>query len=159
MRKLTVAVIAVLALTGGVAAAKNGEFFIQRADLTKQPDGSWSGPGTLDGVKGTLTITGKLDPAADAVEVGSSQGRHRLLWTWVAGRRRVTGCAIDQILIRPQGVRLWDGSGRITRVSAQERKYQGRRISLSGPTSSGDLTRAQISVRQAPAGFPTRPCR
>lgn len=159
MRKLTLAVTAVLTLTGGVAAAKSGEFFVQRAHLTKQPDGSWSGPGRLDGVTGTVKITGDLDPATDAVEFGSTQGRHRLRWAWVAGTRRVAGCSIDQILIRPNGIRLWDGSGRITQTSALERTYLGRRISLAGSTKSTDLTHARISVRQAPAGFHTRACR
>jgi hypothetical protein len=156
MRKLTVGIAAALALTSGVAVAKSkDEFFVKRANLTKQADGSWSGPGTLDGVKGTVTITGKLDPAKDAVEIRSDseyrskKGIHQLRWEWTAGKRLVAGCSGNRIIIRPHGVMLWDGGGRITKASAQERKYRGRAVSLYGPTKSSDLTHAQISIREA----------
>src|SRR3954468_18384169 len=159
MRQLTVAITAALALTSGIAVAKKGEFFIQGAKLAKQADGSWTGPGTLDGVKGTVTITGKLDPATDGVQFGSKEGRHRLQWSWVAGKRRVAGCSINQILIRPHGVLLWDGSGKITRTSALERRYKGRRVALAGPTKSSDVTHAQISISHPPPGFRVLSCR
>jgi hypothetical protein len=161
MRKLTVAVVAALALTSGVAVAKNKhEFFIQGAKLTSQADGSWTGPGTLDGVKGTITITGKIDPATDAVEFGSKEGRSRHHWTWVAGKRRVAGCLIVQILKRPNGVLLWGVGGKITKTSPQEAKYQGRYVSLGGPTKSSDPTHAQISIRElGKPGPPPTKCR
>jgi hypothetical protein len=148
MRKLTVGITAALALTTGVAVAKKGDFFIRGANLTQQADGSWSGPGTLDGVKGTVTITGKLDPAKDAVEFESKKGFHQLRWTWSAGKRSVAGCSRERIIIRPHGVLLWDGVGRITRTSAQERKYQSRKVSLYGPTKTRDAEHAQISIRE-----------
>jgi hypothetical protein len=148
MRKLTVAVIAALALTPGLAAAKKGEFFIQRAKLTKQADGSWSGTGTLDGVKGTLRMTGAPDPATDAVEFASKGGVHNLRWTWVAGKRRVAGCARERIIIRPKGRLLWDGGGKITKTSARERKYLGRKVSVYGPMQQSDPTHAQISIHE-----------
>ena len=135
MRKLTAGsavALAVLMLTAAVAVAlPKGWFFIQRAKLTKQADGSWSGPGTLDGIKGTLTIRGTVH------------------WAWVAGKRRVAGCAVEEVLTRPHGVQLWDGYGRITTTSAQERKYRGRHVGVYGPTKRDDLTHAQISVAQA----------
>jgi hypothetical protein len=147
MRKLTFAVIAALALTSGVAVAKKkGEFFIQRAKLTKQADGSWTGPGRLDGVKGTLTITGGPDPATDAVEFNAKGGFHKLHWRWVAGKRRVAGCSRERIIIRPQGVLLWDGGGKITKTSLRERKYLGRKVGVYGPTKSSDPSQAQISI-------------
>jgi hypothetical protein len=149
MRKFTVVLITVLALTSGVAAAKKGEFFIQRAKLAKQADGSWSGPGKLDGVKGTLTLTGAPDPATDAVEFNNKDGFRTLHWTWVAGKRRVAGCASDRIIIRPNGILLWDSRGaKITKTSAQERKYLGRKVSLYGPTKKSDPTHAQISIHE-----------
>ena len=161
MRKLTVAVVAALALTGGVAVAKKkGEFFIQGAKLTSQADGSWKGPGMLDGVKGTVTITGKIDPVTDAVEFGSKEGRSRHQWTWVAGKRRVAGCVIVQILKRPSGVLLWGEGGKITKTSANERQYQGRYVGLYGPTKSSDPTHAQISIRElGQPGPPPTKCR
>jgi len=147
MRKLTIAVIAALALTSGIAAAKTkGEFFIQRAKVTQQTDGSWSGSGTLDAVKGTLTITGAPDPSTDAVEFESKEGFHKLHWTWVAGKRRVTGCSRERIIIRPNGVLLWDGGGKITKTSLRERKYLGRKVGVYGPTKSSDPGHAQISI-------------
>ena len=150
MRKLTVAVIAALALPCGVAAAKQkGEFFIQGAKLAKQADGSWSGPGTLDGLSGTLTLTGAPDPATDAVAFESKSGFHKLRWTWVAGKRSVAGCSRERIIIRPHGVLLWDGGGKITKTSAQERKYKGRKVGVYGPTQSSDPSHAQISIRQS----------
>ena len=161
MRRLPVVVIAVLALTGGVAAAKKtGEFFIQGAKLTSQADGSWSGPGSLDGVKGTVTVTGKIDPVADAVEFGSKEGRSRHQWTWVAGKRRVGGCVIVQILKRPNGVLLWGVGGKITKTSADERRYRGRYVAVYGPTKSSDPTHAQISIRElGKPGPPPTKCR
>ena len=160
LRKLTIALTAALALTTGVAVArKNDEFFIQNARLTKQVDGSWSGPGRLDGVRGTLTLTGAPDPATDAVEFESTAGNRNLRWTWVAGRRRVAGCSRDRIIIRPNGILLWDGGGKITSTSRQERKYQGRKVGLYGPTKQSDLTRAEISIHQVPPGRPTPSCR
>ena len=132
----------VVALGAGVAVAKTkGEFFIQRATLTKQADGSWSGPGTLDGVKGTVTITGSV--------VLLKEQKHPLHWTWVAGKRRVVGCSVNEVLTRPHDIQLWDGGGRITKTSAQESKYQGRHVDLYGPTKRDDLTRAQISIRES----------
>jgi hypothetical protein len=149
MRNHTVILITVLAITGGVAAAENGEFFIQRAKLANQTDGSWSGPGKLDGVKGTLTLTGAPDPATDAVEFDNKSGFRTLNWTWVAGERRVAGCASNRIIIRPHGILLWDSRGaKITRTSAQERKYLGRKVALYGPTKKSDLTHAQISIHE-----------
>ena len=144
MRKLTagpLAALAVLMLTAAVAVAlPKGYFFIQRANLTKQADGSWSGPGTLDGIKGTLTISGTV--------VLLTQQKHTIHWKWVAGKRRVAGCAVEEVLTRPHDVQLWDGFGRITTTSAQERKYQGRHVGVYGPTKRDDLTHAQISVAQ-----------
>lgn len=149
MRKLTIAVTAALALTSGVAAAKTkGEFFIQRAKLTSQDDGSWSGRGTLDGIKGTLTITGAPDPSTDAVEFESKAGFRKVRWTWIAGKRRVAGCSRERIIIRPNGVLLWDGGGKITKTSAQERTYLGRKVSVYGPTKQSDPTEAQISIAE-----------
>jgi hypothetical protein len=149
MRKFSVVLIAALALTSAVAAAKKHEFFIQRAKLAKQADGSWSGPGKLDGVKGKLTLTGAPDPATDAVEFDSKGGFRTLHWTWVAGKRRVAGCASDRIIIRPHGMLLWDSRGaRVTKTSARERKYQGRKVSLYGPTKASDPTHAQISIHE-----------
>ena len=149
MRRLTVAIVVALALPVGIATAKKkGEFFIQGAKLAKQADGSWSGPGTLDGVKGTLTLTGAPDPATDAVEFESKGGVHSLRWKWVAGRRSVAGCSRERVIIRPHGVLLWDGGGRITKTSAQERKYKGRKVGVYGPTQSSDPSHAQISIHQ-----------
>jgi hypothetical protein len=149
MRKLTVAVTAALALTSGVAVAKRtGEFFIQRAKLTTQADGTWTGHGTLDGVKGTLTITSAPDPSTDAVEFESKEGFHKLRWTWVAGKRRVAGCSRERIIIRPNGVLLWDGGGKITKTSLKERQYLGCKVSVYGPTKQSDPTQAQISIRE-----------
>ena len=64
----------------------------------------------------------------------------------VAGKRSVSGCSYNEVLTRPHGVQLWDGSGQITKTSAQERKYKGVHVSLSGPTQRNDLTHAKISV-------------
>jgi hypothetical protein len=149
MRKLTVAVTTALALTSGVAVAKDkGEFFIQRAQLSTQAQGTWTGPGTLDGVKGTLTITGAPDPSTDAVEFERQEGFHKLRWTWVGGKRRVAGCSRERIITRPNGVLLWDGGGKITKTSLKERQYVGRKVSVYGPTKQSDPTHAQISIRE-----------
>jgi hypothetical protein len=149
MRRLTVAITAALALTSGAAIAKQkGEFFIQRAKLTKRADGSWTGPGTLDGVKGKLTITGAPDPATDAVEFTAKGGFHKLNWKWVAGKRRVAGCSRERIIIRPHGRLLWDGGGKITKTSRKERRYLGRKVGVYGPTKSSDPTHAQISIHE-----------
>jgi hypothetical protein len=134
--------------TGVAAARKKGEFFIQRAKLTKQADGSWSGPGTLDGVRGTLTMTGAPDPSTDAVEFESKAGFRNLHWTWVASKRRVAGCSRERIIIRPHGVLLWDGGGKVTKTSLKERKYLGRKVGVYGPTQSSDPTHAQVSIRE-----------
>jgi hypothetical protein len=151
MRRLTVAVIAALALTPGAAGAKKqGEFFIQRANLTNHGDGSWSGSGRLDGVEGALVIAGAPDPSTDAVEFESKKGFHKLRWSWAAGRRRVAGCSRERIVIRPNGVLLWDGGGKITKTSAQERTYVGRKIAFYGPTKQSDTAHAQISIRENP---------
>ena len=149
MRKLTVAVAAALALTPGLAAAKRGEFFIQRAKLTRHADGVWSGRATLDGVRGTLRMTGAPDPATDAVEFSSKGGFRTLRWTWVAGKRRVAGCSRERIIVRPHGRLLWDGGGRITGTSAQERRYRGRKVGVYGPSQQSDPTHAQISIHES----------
>ena len=154
MHKLIAAFIATLVFAGGVAEAfPKGEFFIQRAKLTQRESGSWSGRATLDGIKGRLTITGKV--------VLLTQEKHTIHWKWVAGDRRVSGCSVNEVLSRPNGVLLWDGSGRITRTSAKERKYAGRSISLYGPTKKSDLTHAQISIAQfhPHPGLRARKCR
>ena len=142
--RLVVAVFAIIALGAGAAVAHKG-FFIQGAALTKQPDGSWSGPGTLDGVKGTLTVTGTI--------VLLKQSGHKIHFTWVAGKRRVSGCSYNEVLTRPHGVQLWDGGGQITKTSAQERKYKGVHVSLSGPTQRNDLKHAKISVAEISDAF------
>jgi hypothetical protein len=142
--RLVVALLAILALGTGVALAHSG-FFIQGAQLTKQPDGSWSGPGTLDGVKGTLTIKGPI--------LLLKQETHRIRFTWVAGKRSVSGCSYNEVLTRPHGVQLWDGSGQITKNSAQESKYKGVHVSVTGPTQRNDLTHAKISVAAISVAF------
>ena len=141
------------AVAAPAAAKKKDQFFIQQAKLTKQADGSWSGPGTLDGATGTLTITGAV--------VLLKQEPHNIHWSWVAGARRVAGCAREEVLTRPHGVQLWDGGGRISQTSAQERKYKGRKTALYGPTKASDLDHAQISIREFEPGHgpPPKNCR
>ena len=139
-RSIVVLVVlaAVSVLTTGVALAKS-KFFIQGAELTKQADGSWAGPGTLDGVRGKLTITGTID-------LVSNEEPHTIHFRWKAGKRVVAGCSVNEILQRPHGVMLWEGDGRITTTSRKERKYQGLHVHLTGPTKSDDLTHAKLSV-------------
>ena len=137
-------VLSIMALGTGAALAHQG-FFIQGAQLTKQADGSWTGPGTLDGVKGTLTLTGQV--------LLLKQEVHRIRFTWVSGKRRVTGCSFNEVLTRPHDVQLWDGSGQITKTSKQERKYQGVHVSLTGPTKRDDLQHAKISVAEISVAF------
>jgi len=141
------------AVAGPATATKKDEFFIQRAKLAKQADDSWSGRGTLDGVAGSVTITGTV--------VHLKPEKHIIHWSWVAGARRVTGCAAEQVLTRPHGIQLWDGGGRITQTSAQERKYKGRTIALYGPTKASDLEHAQLSIREYEPGHgpPPSKCR
>jgi hypothetical protein len=144
--RLAVALVAIVALGSGVALAHSG-FFIQGAQLTKQPDSSWSGPGTLDGVKGTLTIKGPI--------LLLKQEQHRIRFTWVAGKRSVSGCSFNEVLTRPHGVQLWDGAGQISKTSAQERKYKGVHVSVTGPTQRDDLAHAKISIGAISAAFHT----
>ena len=75
-----------------------------------------------------------------------------------AARRRLRA---EEVLTRPHGVQLWDGGGRITQTSAQERKYKGRKTVLYGPTKAGDLDHAQISIREFEPGHgpPPKNCR
>ena len=149
MHKLTLVAIAAVVLSTGTSTAKSkDEFFIQRAKLTKQADGSWSGRGTLDGVKGRLTLTGAPDPATDPVEFDAKSGFHKLHWTWAAGKRRVEGCSRERIIIRPHGALLWDGGGEITKTSRSERKYLGRKVGVYGPSNSSDPGHAQISIHE-----------
>lgn len=133
-----VAIAATVALATGVAVAR-GKFFIQGARLTHHADGSWVGPGTLDGVKGKLTVTGQVDLA-------SNEQQHTIRFRWKAGKRVVAGCSVNEILQRPHGVMLWDGSGRITKTSRKERKYRGLHVYLTGPTKTGDLDHAKLSI-------------
>ena len=151
-RRAAGALIAVSALTAGVAVAKEGEFFIQGAQLTKQSSTTWSGPATLDGVKGRLTLTGTI--------VLLKQQEHRIRFRWVAGKRLVEGCSFNQVLTRPHDVQLWDGSGEITKTSTRLRKYKGLPVSLYGPTKRNDLKHAKISVRsyKPSARLPARDC-
>lgn len=135
---IAVVVLAVFAVATGAALAKT-EFFIRSAKLTKQSDDSWTGTGKLDGVTGKLTITGK-------VELLKTK-RHKLQWSWVAGKRSVSGCSINEVLTRPHGVQLWDGGGKIKKASKQESKYKGLYINLYGPTKKNDLDHAKISIR------------
>jgi hypothetical protein len=132
-----VALFAFLMLVAGAAFAKN-DFFIRGAKLTKQPDDSWTGNGKLDGVTGKVTITGK-------VELLKTK-RHKLQWSWVSGKRSVSGCSINSVLTRPHGIQLWDGGGRIKKTSSNERKYKGLHINLYGPTKRNDLEHAKISI-------------
>jgi hypothetical protein len=143
--------ICVLA-AGGVATARPPGFFIQGAQLTRQADGSWTGPGTLDGVKGTLTVTGQID-------VMSFVAPRKLHFTWVAGKRLVAGCSYTQWLSRPNDRQLWGGTGQITKTSKLERKYQGIHIGLNGVTNRADLQHATISVgARSPRSRNARSC-
>jgi hypothetical protein len=138
LRIVLVALSAALALATGMALAGT-EFFIRGAQLTKRADGSWTGSGKLDGVTGKVKVTGK-------VELLKTR-RHKLQWSWVSGKRLVAGCSVNEILTRPRGIQLWDGAGRITKTSSQERKYRGLYINLYGPTKRSDLDHAKISIR------------
>jgi hypothetical protein len=146
------AALAILAIGAGVAAAAHTGFRIHKSRLTVQSDGSWTGPGMLDGVKGTLTLTGKI--------VVLNQEMHKIQFTWKAGKRVVSGCSYNEILTRPHGTQLWDGVGQITKTSKQERKYQSIHVYLSGPTKRNDLTHATITIGASGplAGQPNRNC-
>jgi hypothetical protein len=135
---LLVALIAALALATGAALART-EFFVRGAKLTKQSDGSWTGSGKLDGVTGKVTITGKVD-------LLKTKG-HKISWRWKSGTRLVAGCSNNEVLTRPHGIQLWDGTGKIKKTSSQERKYRGLNINLYGPTKRSDLDHAKISIR------------
>jgi hypothetical protein len=138
MKRTLITLGAIGVLSAGVAIAASG-FFIQGAQLTRQPDGSWTGPAKLDGVTGTLTLTGKID----VMKVGE---RHKIHFRWTAGKRLVAGCSYEQWLSRPHDVRLWGGSGQITKTSKQERQYHGVHVGLYGATQRSDLQHANISV-------------
>jgi hypothetical protein len=131
-----------------------GRFFIQGAQLTRQPDGSWTGPGTLDGVTGTLTITGKTDV------LNPDGRRHKIHFRWTAGRRLVAGCSHDEFVSRPNDRQLWGGNGQITKTSRQQRKYQGVQVGVNGVTYRADPQHATISVRahKGSPSFPDRDC-
>ncbi len=129
---------AVLVLATGAAVARSG-FSIHAATLTRQPDSSWTGPATLDGRKGKLTVTGTID-------LTDNGDLHTIRFSWKSGKRTVAGCSVNAILQRPHGVMLWDGLGRITKTSRKERKYQGLHIGLTGPTHSDDLSRVKLNV-------------
>jgi hypothetical protein len=138
LRIVLVALSATLMLAIGAALAKT-DFFIRSAKLTKQSNGSWTGNGKLDGVTGKVTVTGK-------VELLKTK-RHKLSWSWESGKRLVSGCTINEVLTRPHGIQLWDGTGRIKKTSSQERKYKGLYINLYGPTKRSDLNHAKLSIR------------
>jgi hypothetical protein len=123
----------------GVAAAKT-EFFVRGAKLTKQADGSWSGSGKLAGAGGQVTVTGK-------VELLKTR-KHTIKWSWKSGKRLVSGCSVNQVLTRPHGIQLWDGSGRVKQTgnSKSDRKYRGLYINLYGPTKRSDLDHAKLSI-------------
>jgi hypothetical protein len=144
---------AICLLAPGVATAKSRGFFIQGAQLTRQADGSWIGPGTLDGVAGTLKLTGPTDPL-------NVTTRRKIHFTWTAGKRLVAGCNYETWLARPNGRQLWGGSGQITKTSKQERKYQGVHVGVNGVTNLADLQHAQISVREIKKSptYPWRDC-
>jgi hypothetical protein len=146
-----IALAAILTLGTGVAAAR-AEFSIHNAKLTKRADGSWKGPATLDGVKGTLRVTGTV--------VLLTQETHKIHFRWKSGKRLVAGCSFTEILTRPHGIQLWDGYGQITRTSRKERKYRNLHISLHGPTRADDLGHAKITVGayKPHPGFPVRDC-
>jgi hypothetical protein len=150
-RIVLVALSAALVIATGAAVAKTA-FFIRGAELTKQADGSWTGKGKLDGVTGAVTVTGQ-------VELLKTK-RHKISWSWVAGKRSVSGCSVNQVLTRPHGIQLWDGGGKIKKTSRQERRYQGLHINLYGPTKRNDLDHAKISIRSyTPSkGFPAIRC-
>jgi hypothetical protein len=124
---------------GAAGALAKTDFFIRGANLSKQSDGSWAGNGKLDGVTGKVTITGKVDLLKTK--------RHKISWSWQSGKRQVSGCSVNQVLARPHGIQLWDGSGTIKKTSGQERKYKGLHINLYGPTKKNDLDHAKISIR------------
>jgi hypothetical protein len=134
---ITLGTICVLAT--GVASARPPGFFIQGAQLARQTDGSWTGPGTLDGVKGTLTVTGPID----VMFFGAPRKLH---FTWVAGKRQVAGCEWVQWVSRPGDRQVWGGAGQITKTSKLERKYKGIHVGLNGVTNRADLQHATLSV-------------
>jgi hypothetical protein len=94
MKTALITLGATCALATGVATAASG-LFIQGAQLTRQPDGSWTGPGTLDGVTGRLTITGKIDV------LNPDGRRHKIHFRWTAGKRLVAGCSYEEFFSRP----------------------------------------------------------
>lgn len=144
---------ATFVLATGVTMAASA-FFIQGAQLTRQPAGSWTGPGTLDGVTGTLTITGKIDV------LNPDGRRHKIHFSWTAGKRLVAGCSYEEFLSRPYDRQLWGGNGQITKTSKQERKYQGIHVGVNGVTYRADPQHAKISVRASKGtpSFPDRDC-
>jgi hypothetical protein len=128
---------ALVAFSGAVLAKT--ELFIRGAKVTKQADGSWSGRGKLAGVSGDVTITGQ-------VELLKTK-RHKIQWSWKSGNQQVAGCSVNQVLTRPHGIQLWDGSGRVRKTSSKYRKYKGLPVNLYGPTKKSDLNHATISIR------------
>jgi hypothetical protein len=147
MKTMLITVSVLLTLAAGVASA-NHAFFIRGAQLTKHADGSWSGPGNLDGVTGNLTITGHI--------VLLKNEPHTIRFEWVAGKRLVAGCLVEGVGTRPHDVQLWYGSGRITQTSAPERTYQGVYVNTGGATERTDLKRVKISIRSFGQGVPKR---
>ena len=133
-----VVISTVMALAAGAAIART-TFSIHGVTLTRQPDSSWTGPATLDGRTGKLTVTGPIDLA-------SNEQPQTIHFKWKAGKRVVEGCTVNEILQRPHGVMLWDGLGRITRTSRKERKYRGLHVGLTGPTHLGDESHAKVTV-------------
>ncbi len=125
------------------ASASGPHLAVRAARLDKVGPSTWTGKALSPQLgAGRLTLRGKItftDTDADDPNHDTQVIRFRATFK----KGSISGCFVNNTLLRPGNRQVWDGAGRITASSAALRRYRGLELGEGGVTPADDTTYAK----------------
>jgi hypothetical protein len=125
------------------ASASGPKVGVRAARLDKVGPTTWTGKALSPQLgAGRLTLSGKITfTDTDANDPNHDTQRIRFRATFKKGW--ISGCFVNNTLLRPGNRQVWDGTGRVTATSAALRRYRGIELGEGGVTPADDTTYAK----------------
>lgn len=146
MRFKTAVAIGLVVMCGSAtvpASASGPKLSVRAARLDKVSPTTWTGKALSPQLgAGRLTLSGKITfTDTDANDPNHDTQVIRFRATFKKGW--ISGCFVNNTLLRPGNRQVWDGAGRVKSTSASLRRYRGLELGEGGITPADDTTYAK----------------